>query len=78
MQSAFLSGASASPPVMPVSPSLGFPVPGNPGVSLATKPGAWWYHMMTQELLAVVSAAGLSPDQANLTQLLQALPAALF
>lgn len=73
MQSAFLSGASASPPTMPVAPSLGFPAPGNPGVSLATKPGAWWYHMVTQELLAVVSAAGLTPDQANLSQVLAAI-----
>lgn len=73
MQSAFLSGASASPPTMPTSPSLGYPVPGNPGVSLATKPGAWWYHMMTQEVCNVLLAAGIAPDQANLAQLLAAM-----
>lgn len=78
MDRAFLSGASATPPTAPVSPSVGYTQPGNPGGGVpATKPGPWWYHMITEELRAVIVAAGLTPNQVDTSQLLQALPAAL-
>lgn len=78
MDRAYASGASASAPTAPASPSVGYPQAGNPGSGVpATKPGPWWYHMVTEELRAVVAAAGLTPEQADVTQLLQALPAAL-
>jgi hypothetical protein len=78
MDRAFASGSSGTPPSAPGSPSIGYPTAGNPsGGTPATKPGPYWYHMITEELLAVVSAAGLTPAQGTINQLLQALPAAL-
>lgn len=78
MDRAFASGSSASPPSAPGSPSIGYATAGNPGGGTpATKPGAYWFHMVTEELLGVIAAAGLTPSQSDITQLLQALPNAL-
>jgi hypothetical protein len=77
MDRAFSSGSSASPPTAPASPSIGYATAGNPGTGTpATKPGPWWYHMMTEEIRGVLVAAGLTPSQSDVTQLLQALRAA--
>lgn len=38
---------------------------------------AQWANQVTDELLAVIAAAGLTPSEVDSTQLLQALPAAL-
>jgi hypothetical protein len=74
MDRAFSSGASGSAPTAPASPSMGYPTAGNPSTGTpATKPGPYWYHMITEELLAVISAAGITPTQGNLNQLLTAL-----
>jgi hypothetical protein len=74
MDRAFASGASGSPPTAPVSPSVGYATAGNPGPGTpATKPGPWWYHMITEEQRAVVVAAGITPDQTNTTQLRDAI-----
>lgn len=80
MDRAFQSGASATPPTAPASPSVGHPTGGNPGTGTqATKPGPWWYHMMTEELLGIVEGAGLTPDQEELTQIASAIQSgALF
>lgn len=76
MDRAFSSGSSASPPAAPASPSVGYPTSGNPGTGTpATKPGAYWYHMMTEEIRGVIAAAGLTPAQADVTQLLKAIQA---
>jgi len=76
MDRAFSSGASGTPPTAPVSPSIGYATAGNPGTGTpATKPGAWWYHLVTEELRAVIVAAGLTPDHTNTTQLAQAVQA---
>lgn len=78
MDRAFASGSSGTPPGAPASPSIGYPTAGNPsGGTPATKPGPYWYHMITEELRAIVAAAGLTPAQGTLDQVLQALPAAL-
>jgi len=70
------SGASASPPPAPSSPSSGYPTAGNPATGTpATTPGPYWYHMISEELRAVISAAGLTPDHEDLGQLLSALQA---
>lgn len=74
MDRAYQSGAAGSAPSAPVSPSTGYPTAGNPSVGTpATKPGPYWYHMIMEELMAIISAAGITPDQGNLTQLLTAL-----
>jgi hypothetical protein len=74
MDRVFESGASGTPPSEPASPSTGYPTAGNPSLAIpATKPGPWWYHMITEELRAVVSGAGLTPDHTDITQLLAAI-----
>lgn len=76
MDRAFSSGSSASPPAAPGSPSIGYPTSGNSGTGTpATKPGPYWYHMITEEIRGVLVAAGLTPSQGDVTQLLQALRA---
>lgn len=70
MDRVFESGASGTPPSAPVSPSSGYPTAGSPvGGIPPTKPGPWWYHMVTEELRNVVVAAGLTPDHTAVNQL---------
>lgn len=74
MDRAFASGAAGVPPTAPVAPSIGYSTPGDPATSTpATKPGKWWYHMVTEEIRAVIVAAGLTPDHTNVAQLAQAI-----
>lgn len=76
MDRAFSSGASGTPPSAPVSPSTGYATSGNPGTATpATKPGAWWYHMVTEELRRLIVDAGLTPDYTNTAQISQAVQA---
>lgn len=72
----WLSGAKATPPTAPGSPSAGYPTGGNPLVNEPpTNPGPWWFHQMGEELRAVIVAAGLTPDHSTLNQLLSAMQA---
>lgn len=74
MDRVFESGAAATPPDVPASPSTGYATGGNPGAAVpATKPGPWWYHMITEEIRAVIEAAGLAPDHEDLGQLARAI-----
>jgi len=74
MDRAFKSGASATPPPVPGSFSVGYPTAGDPSTAVpATKPGAWWYHATTEELLNVITAAGITLDATSTTQLRDAL-----
>lgn len=76
MDRAYASGSSGSAPSAPASPSIGYPTAGNPGtVTPATKPGPWWYHMVTEEMRKVITDAGLTPDHTNLGQLSAAIAA---
>lgn len=69
MDRVFKSGASATPPAPFASPSVGYPISGDPGTGTpATKPGGYWYYMITEELRRLVVAAGLTPDHTNLDQ----------
>jgi hypothetical protein len=73
----FQSAASATPPTAPVSPSSGYPTNGNPATGTpATLPGEYWFHQIGEELRTIIAAAALTPDKANLTQLLTALRSA--
>lgn len=77
MDRAYQSGAAGSAPGAPASPSIGYPTAGNTGSGTpATKPGPYWYHMVMEELMAIITAAGITPAQGNLTQLLTALRSA--
>lgn len=64
-------------PAYPVSPGPpGFFTPGNPlGGIMPTVPGAEWYNGVQEELIAVISAAGLTPDGTNNGQVLAAIRA---
>jgi|SRR3990172_5859939 len=71
------SGAAASPPTAPASPSVGYPSPGDPLTATpASKGGAFWFHQLGEELRAVLTAAGITPNHTVLTQLLTALRSA--
>lgn len=71
----FESGATGAAPSVPVPGSTGYPTDGNLAASLPpTTPGAWWFYMVTEELRAVIAAAGLTPSPIAL-QLLAALDA---
>ena len=74
MDRVYESGAAAAPPGEPASPSTGYPTAGNPQTAVpATKPGPWWYHMVTEELRAVVAAAGITPSHTDVSQLATAI-----
>lgn len=74
MDRIFESGAAASPPSAPATPSSGYATAGNPQTAIpATKPGPYWYHQVTEELRAVIAGAGLTPSHTDLTQLYQAI-----
>lgn len=76
MDRAFASGASGVAPTVPAIPSVGYPTAGNPGSATpATKPGEWWYYMITEEIRKVITDAGLTPAVGNLTQLSAAIQA---
>lgn len=66
----YAAGASGTPPPAPISPSNGYPASSVPGVSQATKPGPHWYYKIGEELRAIIVAAGRSPSDATLNQLL--------
>lgn len=74
MDRVYESGAAAGAPSAPAAPSNGYPTAGNPGSGIeATKPGAYWFHMIMEELRAVITAAGIVPNHEDLGQLLEAL-----
>lgn len=77
MDRIYASGAAGSAPSVPASPSSGYPTAGNPGSGTpATKPGPYWYHMVMEELMAVILAGGITPAPGTLNQVLQALRSA--
>lgn len=68
------SGASATPPAAPSTPSVGYPTKGNPSTGTpASKGGVFWHYQIGEELRAILVAAGVTPSAADLSQLLQAL-----
>ncbi len=70
MKRFYLSDASETPPTAPVNPSYGYPQDGNLSTrKLPTTVGAYWYHMITEEFMAVIEDAGLEPSETNLHQL---------
>jgi hypothetical protein len=53
---------------------MGYATSGNPGGGTpATKPGQWWFHMITEELRKLIADAGLTPDYSNTGQVSQAV-----
>lgn len=71
------SGASATPPSPPTTPSTGYPTAGDPTLGVPpTKGGEYWFYQLAAELTAILTAAGITADHTNLTQLLTALRSA--
>ncbi len=70
----YASNTIATPPVVPASPSTGFPQGGGASGD-PTTPGAYWYHMITESLRNVIVEAGLTPDASDLTLLTLAIQA---
>ncbi len=66
------------PPTVPSQSAGGFPTDGSPAASAPpTTPGAWWYHVVSEEIRNAIVALGVSPDFTKTDQLAQALIAAL-
>lgn len=57
--------AATTPPPRPDTSEIGYPT--DEGV--ATTPGAYWYHMVTEEIRNVISASGIVPSGNVLNQL---------
>lgn len=68
------TGASANPPAVPAAPSSGYPTDGDPLAPVPpTIPGAFWFHQHGEELRNLIVAAGLTPSNADLTQVATAI-----
>lgn len=68
------SAGSASEPTAPAAPDNPYFTSGNPGLGVpATVPGPYWFHMISEEILNVITAAGITPDHEDLTQLQTAI-----
>lgn len=79
MRRAYRSGARSAAPPAPPSPSLGHPTEGEPSTNTpATIPGAYWFDSITEEIVRVIEAAGLTPadTQTQLRDAIRALAAA--
>lgn len=76
MDRAYASSAAAGAPAAPATPSIGYPTGGDPQTGTpATRPGAYWFYQITEELRGVIVAAGITPDHENVTQLAAAIQA---
>ncbi|WP_273152865.1 hypothetical protein [Methylophaga thiooxydans] len=66
--------ASASPPDAPAVPSVGYPTNGDPTSGTpATWPGAHWLYKVGESLRNVITNAGLTPDDGDLSLLQKAI-----
>ena len=64
------SGGAVSPPSTPGAASVKYATKGNALTATpASKPGEYWYHMITESLRQVIVAAGLTPLYSNLSLL---------
>lgn len=71
------SGVSAMPPVGTVQSSAPRWFTEGGGGTPASYPGAAWYNIIQAELLNFLSAYGIAPDKADLSQLQKAIEAAI-
>ncbi len=72
----YAANADAVPPDAPATPSNGYPRAADPATGTeATTPGPFWFYKIGEELRAIITAAGITPDDADLNQVLDALTA---
>ena len=69
----YLANAGANPPAAPAAPSNGYPQTATPGVNQATVPGPYWYYKIGEELRALITAGGITPNDADLGQVIAGL-----
>lgn len=70
MKRFYLSDTSTTPPSPPASPAYGYPQNGNRSQNrMPTAIGAYWFHMITEEFMAVIEDNGVTPSETNLHQL---------
>ena len=69
----------ATPPSTPavVSPSKRYFTNGGAGVQPST-PEDFWFHMVQEELLGILTLAGITPDKADLNQVAKAIQSIAF
>lgn len=72
MKQLYEANTSATPPAPPSPGETNYPQSGGAGV-LATKPGAYFYYMVTRTLLDPITTAGLTPSATDMTQLTAAI-----
>lgn len=65
MDRVFELNAASTPMTMPATLETGYVQEG----TIATNPGGWWYHMVTEELIAAIKAGGLTLDKTAVNQL---------
>lgn len=64
------ANVAASAPPVPASNPGGYPSDGDASTGVdGTVPGAWWYHLVTEELRNAIVALGGKPDYAKTDQL---------
>lgn len=70
MKNIYQSRAVAAPPELPSTAVEGYPSNGSStGGQLATVPGAYWYYMITEELMNAIIGGGVNPEPTKLNQL---------
>ncbi len=68
------TAASGTPPPVPASPSTGFPIEGNAVTgTVSTKPGAYWFYQISEEIRNAIIGNGLTPNHLSFTQLRDAV-----
>ena len=74
MQRVNRSSAVATLPAAPAGGTPGYFTGGNPGAGQpATVPGYEWFNAVQEEMIGMLTRAGITPAQANVTQLRQSL-----
>jgi hypothetical protein len=71
MKQVFLADTGAGVPT--AGTQTGNPQPGIPGTQAATKIGPHWFYMITLELVAILTAAGITPSATTYNQVLTAI-----
>lgn len=72
------TSAVTDAPAVPDSNAGGYPADGNAAVGIdGTVPGAWWYHLVTEELRGAILKLGGVPDWTRTDQLGAAIAGAL-
>lgn len=71
---AYESGASATVPTTPASPSIGYMQPGNADLGvMPTILGHHWFYRLSEEIKNLILAGGLTPSDSSLTQIRDAI-----